>query len=153
MSPYRTVNYLAYRVSVSASAARAYALESEVLAQKASRVEISGGPDHYYLLLPEILAQAARAKAAATRASIALDRCWAIARTDPAGPVMRVSDGSNLLFAEDDRTRAIVAHSFKKAQEGRAEAHLALDIVRALHAVVRDRPPRVVPRLWSTRGS
>jgi hypothetical protein len=66
----------------------------------------------------------------------ALDRCWAIARKDPRGPVIRVSDGTSLLFPEDDKTRATVAKNFQQAQAGRAEAHLALDMVRALCAVV-----------------
>ena len=136
MSPYRTVNYLAYRVSVSTSAARTYSREAGSLAEEVSRLEIGGGPAHDDLLAPEISAQAVRAEAAATRAEEALDRCWAIAREDPRGPVIRVSDGSRLLFAEDEGTRAIVAENFKQAQAGRAEAHLALDIVRALCAVV-----------------
>ena len=68
MSPYRTVNYLAYRVSVSTSAARAYAQEARALADEASELDIGGGPDHHDLLVPEIQAQAARAGAAATRA-------------------------------------------------------------------------------------
>jgi hypothetical protein len=136
MSPYRTVNYLGYRVSVSASAACSYAREAGSLARDASRLEIRSGPDHYELLVPEIQAQAARAGAAATRAEEALDRCWAIARKDARGPVIRVSDGSNLIFAEDDGTRATVAENFKQAQAGRAEAHLALEIVKALRAVV-----------------
>src|SRR5579859_2362913 len=68
MSPYRTVNYLAYRVSVSTSAARSYSREAGKLAEEASRLEIGGGPDHYGLLVPEIQAQATRADAAATRA-------------------------------------------------------------------------------------
>jgi hypothetical protein len=148
MSPYRTVNYLAYRVSVSTSAARAYAQEAGARAEEASRVEIGGGPDHYDLLVPEIQAQAARAAVAATRAQDALNRCWAIARNDGRGPVIRVADGSHLLFAEDDDTRATVAENFKQAQAGRAEAHLALEIVKALCAVVaglgqpRVQPPR-----------
>jgi hypothetical protein len=136
MSPYRTVNYLAYRVSVSTSAARAYSQEARALAEEASRLEIGGGPDHYDLLVPEIKAQAARAEAAAIRAEDALSRCWAIARKDAHGPVIRVSDGSHLLFAEDGGTRATVAEYFKIAQAGRAEAHLALDIVKALRGVV-----------------
>jgi hypothetical protein len=136
MSPYRTVNYLAYRVSVSTSAARAYSQEAGTLADEATRLEIGGGADHYYLLVSEIQAQAARAGAAATRAEDALDRCWAIARKDARGPVIRVSDGRHLLFAEDDGTRATVAENFKQAEVGRAEAHLALDIVKALCAVV-----------------
>lgn len=136
MSPYRTVNYLAYRVSVSTSAARAYAQEAGALAQETSRMEIGGGPDHYDLLVPEIQAQAARAEAAAIRAQEALDRCWAIARKSDRGPVIRVVDGSHLLFAEDDDTRAIVAENFRQAQAGRAEAHLALDLVNALCTVV-----------------
>jgi hypothetical protein len=136
MSPYRTVNYLAYRASVSTSAARNYAREAGTLAEEASRLEIGRGPDHYHLLVPEIQTQAARAEAAATRAEGALDRCWAIAHKDARGPVIRVSDRSHLLFAEDDGTRATVAENFKQAQAGRAEAHLALDIVRALCAVV-----------------
>jgi hypothetical protein len=136
MSPYRTVNYLAYRVSVSASAALSYAREAGSLAAEASRLELRGGPDHYALLVPEIQAQAARAEAAATRAQAGLDWCWAIARKDPRGPVIRVSDGTSLLFPEDDNTRATVAKNFQQAQAGRAEAHLALDIVRALCAVV-----------------
>ena len=136
MSPYRTVNYLAYRLSVSTSAARMYSREAGTLAMEASRLEIGGGPDHYYLLIPEIQAQAARAEVAANRAEAALDRCWAIARKDPRGPVIRVSDGSHLLFAEDDGTRATVAENFKHAQTGQAEAHLALDIVKALCIVV-----------------
>src|ERR1700682_734767 len=90
MSPYRTVNYLAYRVSVSTSAARAYAQEARALADEASELDIGGGPDHHDLLVPEIQAQAARAGAAATRAEEALDRCWAIARKDARGPVIRV---------------------------------------------------------------
>lgn len=136
MSPYRTVNYLAYRLSVSISAARTYSREAATLAVAASRLEIRGGPDHYHLLIPEIKAQAARAEAAANRADAALDRCWAIARKDPRGPVIRVADGNNLLFAEDAGTRAAVAANFKEAQAGRAEAHLALDIVKALCNVV-----------------
>jgi hypothetical protein len=136
MSPYRTVNYLAYRASVSTSAARNYAREAGTLAEEASRFEIGGGPDHYNLLIPEIQAQAARAEAVATRAEEALDRCWALARKDARGPVICVTDGSRLLFAEDDDTRATVAENFKQAQAGRAEAHLALDIVSALCAVV-----------------
>jgi len=136
MSPYRTVNYLAYRVAVSSSAARAYSNESGALAEEVSRLEIRGGPDHYDLLVPEIQTQAARAEAAATRAEEALDRCWAIARKDAQGPVIRVSDRSHLLFAEDESTRATVAENFKMAQAGRAEAHLALDIVKALRGVV-----------------
>ena len=136
MSPYRTVNYLAYRVSVSTSAARTYSHEAGTLADEATRLEIGGGPDHYDLLVPEIQAQAARAGAAATRAEEVLDRCWAIARKDARGPVIRVSDRSHLLFAEDDDTRVTVAENFKQAQAGRAEAHLALDIVKALCAVV-----------------
>jgi hypothetical protein len=136
MSPYRTVNYLAYRVSVSTSAARSYSKEAARLAEEASRFEIGGGPDHYDLLVPEIQTQAARAEAAATTAKDALDRCWAIARNDAHGPVIRVSDESPLLFAEDDETRAIVAENFKRAQGGRAEAHLALEIVKALSVVV-----------------
>ena len=68
--------------------------------------------------MPEIQAQAARAGAGATRAEEALDRCWAIARKDARGPVIRVSDGSHLLFAEDDGTRAMVAEDFKQAQAG-----------------------------------
>ena len=123
MSPYRTVNYLAYRVSVSTSAASTYFSEAGTLAEEISRLEIGGGPDHYDLLVPEIQAQAGRAEAAATtRAEEALDRCWAIARKDARGPVIRVSDGSHLLFAEDDGTRATVAENFKQAQAGRAEA-------------------------------
>ena len=136
MSPYRTVNYLAYRVSVSTSAARIYSHEAGTLADEASQLEIGGGPDHYDLLVPEIQAQAARAEAAATRAEEALDRCWAIARKDARGPVIRVTDGSHLLFAEDDDTRVTVAENFKQAQAGRAEAHLALDLVKALCAMV-----------------
>jgi hypothetical protein len=136
MSTYRTVNYLAYRVSVSTSAARTYAQEAGALSDEASGLDIGGGPDHYDLLVPEIQAQAARAEAAATRAQDALDRCWAIARNDGRGPVIRVTDGSHLLFAEDDNTRAIVADNFKQAQAGRAEAHLALDLLKALCAVV-----------------
>ena len=136
MSPYRTVNYLAYRVSVSTSAARTYSHEAGTLADEATRLEIGGGPDHYDLLVPEIQAQAARAGAAAARAEEALDRCWAIARKDARGPVICVTDGSRLLFAEDDDTRATVAENFKQAQAGRAEAHLALDLVKALCAVV-----------------
>jgi len=136
MSPYRTVNYLAYRVSVSTSAARNYSNEAGALADEASRLEIGGGPDHYNLLIPEIQAQAARAEAVATSAEEALDRCWAIARKDARGPVICVTDGSRLLFAEDDDTRATVAENFKQAQAGRAEAHLALDLVKALCAVV-----------------
>ena len=65
-----------------------------------------------------------------------LDRCWAKGREDPRGPVIRVSDGSHLLFPEDDSTRATIAKCFEQAQAGRAEAHLALDIVKALEAVV-----------------
>ena len=136
MSPYRTVNYLAYRVSVSTSAARTYSHEAGTLANEASRLEIRGGPDHYELLVPEIQAHAARACAAASRAEEALDRCWAIAQQDPRGPVIRVSDGRHLIFAEDDATRATVAENFKQVQAGRAEAHLALEIVKALCAVV-----------------
>lgn len=136
MSPYRTVNYLAYRVSVSTSAARTYSGEAGTLAEEVSRLEIGGGPDHHDLLVPEIQAQAARAEAAATRAEEALDRCWAIARKDARGPVIRVTDGSHLLFAEDDDTRVTVAENFKQAQAGRAEAHLALDLVKALCAIV-----------------
>jgi hypothetical protein len=136
MSPYRTVNYLAYRVSVSTSAARSYSREAGTLSAGASRLEIRGGPDHYDLLVAEIKAQAARAEAAANKAEAALDRCWAIARKDPRGPVIRISDGSHLLFVEDDGTRATVAENFKQAQAGRAEAHLALDIVSALCNVI-----------------
>jgi len=136
MSPYRTVNYLAYRVSVSTSAARNYAREAGSLAREAFKLEIGGGSDHYALLVPEIQAQAAHAEAAATRAQAALDRCWAKGREDPRGPVIRVSDGSHLLFPEDDSTRATIAKCFEQAQAGRAEAHLALDIVKALEAVV-----------------
>ncbi len=40
------------------------------------------------------------------------------------------------MFAEDDGTRATVAENFREAQAGRAEAHLALDIVKALCNVV-----------------
>jgi len=65
-----------------------------------------------------------------------LDRCWAKGREDPRGPVIRVSDGSHLLFPEDDSTRATIAESFRHAQAGRTEAHLALDIVKALCAEV-----------------
>lgn|GEM_PF-2257398 len=136
MSPYRTVNYLAYRVSVSTSAARIYSREAGTLAAGVFRLEIRGGPDHCDPLVPEIQTQAARAEAAANRAEAALDRCWAIARKDPRGPVIRVSDGSHQLFAEDGGTRAIVAENFKQAQDGRAEAHLALDIVKALCNVI-----------------
>jgi len=136
MSPYRTVNYLAYRVAVSTSAARAYSREARTLAEEASRLEIGGGPDHYDLLVPEMQTQAARAEASATRAEEALDRCWAIAREDARGPVIRVSDGRHLLFAEDDGTRATVAENFKLAQAGRAEAHLALHLVKALSVMV-----------------
>ncbi len=98
MSPYRTVNYLAYRVSVSTSAARNYAREAGSLAREAFKLEIGGGSDHYALLVPEIQAQAAHAEAAATRAQAALDRCWAEAREDPRGPVIRVSDGAICCF-------------------------------------------------------
>lgn len=136
MSPYRTVNYLAYRVSVSTSAARAYAQEAGALADEASRIDIRGGPDHHDLLVPEIHAQAARAAAAATRAQEALDRCWAIARNDGRGPVIRVTDGSRLLFAEDDDARETVAENFTQAQAGRAEAHLALEVAQALWVLV-----------------
>ena len=136
MSPYRTVNYLAYRVSVSTSAARNYAREAGSLAREAFKLGIGGGSDRYALLTPEIRAQAARADEAATRAQVALDRCWAKAREDPRGPVIRVSDGSHLLFPEDDSARASIAESFRHAQAGRAEAHLALDIVKALCAEV-----------------
>jgi len=136
MSPYRTVNYLAYRVSVSTSAACNYALEAGSLASGASSLEIGGGPDYYALLLPEIQVQAGRAEAAATMARGALARCWAMARKDPRGPVIRVSDGSHLLFPEDDSARAAIGECFEQAQAGRAEAHLALDIVKGLCAVV-----------------
>jgi hypothetical protein len=132
MSPYRTVNYLAYRVSVSASAAGNYAREAASLASGISLLEIAGGPDHYALVVPEIRAQADRAEAAAARARRALDSCWAIARKDPRGPVIRLSDGSNVLFPEDDGARAAIGRCFEQAQSGRAEAHLALDIARAL---------------------
>ena len=138
MSPYRTVNYLGYRVSVSTSAACSYAREAGSLARDASRLEIRSGPDHYELLVPEIQAQAVRAEAAAARAQAALDRCWAMAREDPRGPVIRVSDRSSLLFPEDDSTRATIAECFKQAQSGRAEAHVALDIVKGLCALVAD---------------
>jgi sulfite reductase beta subunit-like hemoprotein len=136
MSSYQTVNYLAYRVAISTSAARAYSREARTLAEEASRLEIGGGSDHYGLLVPEIQTQATRAEAAATRAEEAIDRCWAIAREDARGPVIRISNGRHLLFAEDDSTRAAVAENFKQAQWGRAEAHLALDVVKALGAVV-----------------
>ena len=138
MSPYRTVNYLGYRVSVSTSAACSYAREAGSLARDASRLEIRSGPDHYELLVPEIQTQAVRAEAAAARAQAALDRCWAMAREDPRGPVIRVSDRSSLLFPEDDSTRATIAECFKQAQSGRAEAHVALDIVKGLYALVAD---------------
>jgi hypothetical protein len=136
MSPYRTVNYLAYRVAVSTSAARAYSREAGALAEETSRLEIGGSSDHYDLLVLEIQIQAARAEAAAIRAEQAVDRCWAIGREDGRGPVIRVSNGRHLLFAEDDGTRATVAENFKLAQAGRAEAHVALDIVKALCALV-----------------
>jgi len=116
--------------------ARTYAQEAGALAEDASGLDIGGGPDHYDLLVPEIQAQTSRAEAAALRAEEALDRCWAIARTDVRGPVIRVTDGSHLLFEEDDDTRATVAKNFKQAQAARAEAHLALNLVRALWAIV-----------------
>lgn len=138
MSPYRTVNYLGYRVSVSTSAACNYAREAASLARDASRLEIRSGPDHHELLVLEIQAQAVRAEAAAVGARAALDRCWAMARNDPRGPVIRVSDRSCLLFPEDASTNATVAECFKQAQSGRAEAHVALDIVKGLCALVAD---------------
>jgi hypothetical protein len=134
MSLYRTVNYLAYRVSVSTSAARNYAREAGSLAREACKLDTGGDSDHSALLVPEIRAQAAHAEAAATRAQAALDRCWPKAREDPQGPVFRVSDGSPLLFPEDHGTRATIAESLRHATAGRAEAHLALDIVKALYA-------------------
>ena len=136
MSPYRTVNYLAYRVSVSTSAACSYALEASSLASGASSHKTGGGADHYALLVPEIRVQTGRAEAAATVAQGALARTFAMARKDPRGPVIRVSDGSHLLFPEDDSARAVIGECFEQAQAGRAEAHLALDIVRALCDVV-----------------
>lgn len=138
MSVYRSVNYLAYRVSVSASAAANYAREAAALAADASRLEIGGGADYYYLVVPEIQAQAARATAAATRAEAALEHCWSIARTDPRGPVIRVSDGRSLLFDEDDPTRASIAKNFSEAQAGRSEAHLALEIIKALQNLIAE---------------
>jgi len=144
MSPYRTVNYLAYRVSVSASAAFSYAREAGSLVAEASRLELRGGPDHYALLVPEIQAQAVRAQAAATRAKAALDCCEALASKDPRGPVIRVFDRNRLLFPEDEGARAAIGACFRQVQAERAEAHLALDIVRALCAVVAGlgQPPR-----------
>lgn len=139
MSPYRTVNYLAYRVAVCSSAARAYSRRAKAIAEEASRLEIRGGSDHHDLLVPEIQAQAARAEGAAIRAEQALDRCWAIARKDARGPVIRISDGSHLLLAEDDGARATVAESYRLARAGRAEAHLALEIVAALRGVMASR--------------
>ena len=139
MSPYRTVNYLAYRVAICSSAAHSYSRQAKAIAEEAFLLEVGGGSDHHDLLVPEIQAQAARAEAAAIRAEEALDRCWAIARKDPRGPVIRVSDGSHLLLAEDDGARATVAESYRLAREGRAEAHLALEIVTALRGVVAPR--------------
>jgi hypothetical protein len=52
--------------------------------------------------------------------------------------VIRVSDGSRLLFPEDESTSATIAECFKQTQSGRAEAHVALDIVKALCALVAD---------------
>jgi hypothetical protein len=133
MSHYRTVNHLAYRVTVCGSAALSYAREAASLARDAAGRELSGGPDHYKLLVPEIQAQAARAETAARKAQVAIERCWALASEVACGPVIRVSDGRSMLFAEDGAARSAVQVSYDEADAARAEAHLALDIVRALH--------------------
>ncbi len=135
---YRTVNYLAYRVSVSTSAANQWATKARSLAEYAAKLEIRGGPDHYQLLVPELEAQTSRAEAAAARAQAALDRCWAMARVDARAGTVRVSDGAGLSWEENDGKRAAVGKCYEEATAGRGEAHIAYEIVKALYALVRD---------------
>jgi hypothetical protein len=135
---YRTVNYLAYRVSVSNSAAMQWARKARSLAEAAAKLEILGGPDHYDLLVPELEAQASRAEAAAARAQAALNSCWAMAQVNGRGGTVRVSDGASLSWEESDGMRAAVGKCYAEATAGRGEAHVAFEIVKALHALVRD---------------
>jgi hypothetical protein len=150
---YRTVNYLAYRVSVSTSAANQWARKARSLADDAAKLDIRGGPDHYDLLVPELEVQTSRAEAAAARSQAALDSCWAMARVDPRGGTVRVSDGASLSWEENDGMRAAVGKCYAEATAGRGEAHVAFEIVKALYALVRDLGVRSTKSKGSPRPS
>jgi len=109
---YRSVNYLAYRVSVAASAAIAYAREARALADESARADVH--------------AETRRAEAAAERAKAALARCYECGQEGQDGPVIRVADGRKFAWDENEATRAVVRQCFDAAQSAREDAGKAL---------------------------
>src|SRR5256885_8033237 len=104
---YRSVNYLAYRVSVAASAAIAYAREARALANESGRADVD--------------VEARRADAAAERAKAALARCFECGQESPDGPVIRVADGRRFTWDGDEAIRAVVRQCFGAAQSARED--------------------------------
>ena len=115
---YRTVNYLAYRVSVAASAAMAYARETRALADESGRTDVD--------------MEAGKADAAAERARAALDRSYECGQESPDGPVIRVADRRSFAWDEDEATRAVVRQCYEAAQSARQDAGKALKDAQAL---------------------
>lgn len=133
--PEATVAFIAYRVSVTVSAARAYAADAAAVARETARLSVRGGADRYDRLVPEIEAQAARAAAAAARADAAWQACLAVGAAGR-GPVVLVEDGSRRTWREDAETRRTVRRCATEAIDASGEAHVALEIAQALAAVV-----------------
>lgn len=119
--PYRTVNYLAYRVSVATSAARGFARDARTAARE--------NPS------PEIEAHVAMAEAAAERAEAALNRCNARGHESSTGPVIRVKDRRRFAWDDDEPTRAFVGECYSVAQAAREEAQRECAIIQG-----RDKP-------------
>jgi hypothetical protein len=115
---YRTVNYLAYRVSVAASAAIAYARETRALADESGRADVD--------------MEARKADAAAERAKAALARCYECGQESPDGPVIRVADRRAYRWDEDEATRAVVRECFDAAQSAREDAGKAFKDAQAV---------------------
>jgi hypothetical protein len=76
-----------------------------------------------------------------------------MARVDPRGGTVRVSDGASLSWEENDGMRAAVGKCYAEATAGRGEAHVAFEIVKALYALVRDLGVRSTKSKGSPRPS
>lgn len=130
MSDYRSVTYLAYRVSLEASRTTGALSKTRALFNEAEALKFAGGPLWYDLVVGELRTLALRAQSAHAKAFAALDECWALGKEG--GAVIRVSDGKSLRWDEDEGTRDQVRACYKIASEGAREALLAVELAQLL---------------------
>jgi hypothetical protein len=140
---YASVNYLAYRCSVTASSANSCFRDAARSAREARALfeQTPARAANWNSSLQAIESVAADAKRASRRATAAWRRVTNVAIDDRRGPVILVRAGRKLLFDESESSRAIISKIHSRIQDdaevARAAAESATGRLDQLREMVR----------------